>query len=441
MLRSYEDLSSYKHFLEENYEYFKDTSNYIPSFSQDPQLIIQDLLSQIVSTRKKALKTTKIAKKFYKAEEDSSKKIKDLCQNIKELQQEVNDLLGKLSAQDKEINTKDKRIDTMEHELQETEKEYRIVSNQVEKLRTENKVLKESKQPVIHRQKTQFYKKTEDFEDTIKDLKETIEDLSQELDRKSAENENNEKKIKEILSFANAEKLASDRIRASLAELKKEKDEIIEKLEETETELDSEKSKTYKLEQEIIKQKNYFDLLKKQHEQEKLLLNGNHGRISTEFNIEHNVLDHLENDEETIISSKRNANRMETLSEWITEDDMGMDYSTSSTHNNSKQIFILSTPKVSYDNFNFMSKAKAYLTIQPTEQISIFSPPKPLRTENFPVLTIPATKIQKNLSIFHNSLEIHRKYESINTHSSHLLTFPGTNSDPLKIFFILVTTT
>lgn len=435
-LRSYEDLASYKHFLDENYDYFKDTSNYVPSFSQDPQQIIEDLLSQIVSTRKKALKTTKIAKKFYKAEEDSVKKIKDLHQTINDQQQELNDILGKLSDQDKEIHTKDKRIDSMEHELHETEKEYRSVLTQLEKLRTENKVLKESKQPTIHRQKTQFYKKTEDFEDTIKDLKETIEDLNQELDRKSAEAETSEKRIKEILAFANAEKAASDRIRASMAELKRENDQLMEKLEEVETELDMKKSRSYQLEQEIIKQKNYFDLLKKQHEQEKLLLNGNHGRVSTELHIEPSVLDIPENDEETIISSKRNANRVETLSEWITEDDTFMDYSSSPAPSNSKQIFILSTPTVSYNHFNFAPKTKDNLTIQPSEQTSILPPSNHLRTENFPVLSIRA-----NLTTSHYSLGILRAYEPIHPHSTHLQSFPGTQSDPLKLFFILVTPT
>lgn len=462
LLRSHEDLSSYLDFLKSSHSYFKDASNYLPSFSQDPQSIIEDLLSQLVLTRQKALKTSKIAKKFYKANQDSIKHIQSLLVNSKDLQQEISDLAAKFSSQEKEISSKDKRIDTMEHELQETEKEYRVALNQLQKLRTENKILKESKQPVILRQKTQVSRQNEEFESVIKELKETIEDLNSALDRKTLENENNERKIKEILTFANAEKSASDRIRINLAELKTSKAELDEKLEEIEAALEGEKTKTHHLEQEIIKQKNNFELLAKQHEQEKLFLNGNGGRRNSEFNLEPIMAENAREEEDDEFGSFQNHKKIvprdETLSQWMNEDDQYIEHSNSPSHGKSKTIFILSTPTMNYDSFNFKTVSNSSFTVQNLDQMSIISSgsynltnlktevcifdklPK-FATENFPVLSILSIKKVKNLSHTKNSIEIRRTYPLIDTHSHKILTFPGVQTDPLKTFFILVTFT
>ena len=457
LLRSHEDLSSYLDFLKSSHSYFKDSSNYLPSFSQDSHSIIEDLLSQLVLTRQKALKTSKIAKKFYKANQDSIKHIQCLLGNAKELQQELSDLAAKFSSQEKEISSKEKRLDTMEHELQETEKEYRVALNQLQKLRTENKILKESKQPVVLRQNTQVLRQNEELESVAKGLKETIEDLNLALDKKTVENENNERKIREILTFANSEKSAHDRIRANLAELKSSKAELAEKLEEVEAELEVERSRTHSLEQEIIKQKNKFELLAKQHEQEKLFLNGNGGRRNSEFNLEPIIAEGVREEEDEESGSfpayKKFANRVETLSEWISEEDQYIEHNNSPGHGKSKTMFILSTPTMNYNSFNYKTVTNSSFCVQNCGQVSI-SPKTPynltylntdktskFETENFPVLRILPSKKLPGLALTQNSIEIRRTYPLIEANSHNILSFPGVSTDPLKAFFILVTLT
>ena len=77
-LRSHEDLSGYLESLNSTFNICQSAIRSTPSFSADPETIIEDLLSQLMESRKKVLEVVKIAKKFYKVYEDTAEEILDL---------------------------------------------------------------------------------------------------------------------------------------------------------------------------------------------------------------------------------------------------------------------------------------------------------------------------------------------------------------------------
>jgi chromosome segregation ATPase len=299
----------------------------MPIFSNDPEDTIKDLLSQLVSTKKKAMEVTKLAKKFYKVSEDAKKNSKDLITEITTLQEEVSNLLSTLNSQQKEIDLKDKRLDDIEHEMQVVEKDFRAVLHEVNVLRKENRILKETKPLPIIRQKTSLMKENEDYEEQNKRLKVEITDLEEDVERKVKEIESLNTKIKEILVFANNERTSAEKARMVSSSLKAELEEANEKADDMELFYESEKTKSYQLEQEVIKLKNYIDFLVREYEKERNTFASSQRRLSIESRgpVEDDFLKNEPFEAEIESSfqqrSRRNTRRTETLADYMKEED------------------------------------------------------------------------------------------------------------------------
>lgn len=466
-LKSHEDLSGYLEVLEEHHRLFNTSLNSMPLFSQDPEETIKDLLSHLVSTKKKAIEVTKLAKKFYKVQEDSVQKSKELVNEIYSIHEEVNHLLVTINSQEKEIDSKDKRLDEIEHEMHVMEKEYRCTLQELQSLRKENRILKELKQPVIARQKTALMRENEDYEEENKNLKNLVKELEAEIDRKAQDIEAHSLKIKEILAFANNERAASEKVRMAMSVMKAEIEEANEKIEDLEVLYDSEKGRGFALEQEVMRLKNYIDLIVKEHEKERKSLGvrysgqGLEGLGNFDDGVRRSESFDSDFDGQAFQRSGTNAKRTETLSDWINEEDEEEEVSNlpqlQSTFLKSKTYFVLTSPS--------MNSSDPYQKLPPQLCIQ--------QLDNIPILAVssqgPDTEVkdsysqetsstsmhqpchslsyspQKALLVFSDpvSIEVLKSYSSLHPHNKILQDqFQSNNTqmsiDPLRNFFILV---
>ena len=370
-LRSHEDLSGYLELLEDTNQYFEASSSQFPSYSDDPHEIIEDLLSQLVSTRKKAQEMIKIAKKFYKVQEDSSKNNLALINEIYSLQSDINTLAGQLTAQSKEIDLKDKQFDTMSHELHETEKEYRALLSETEQLRKDLKTLKERRYSPKAKQRKSLLKVQEDKEEEVRMLRQTIDDYQEEFTRKLSEIEELSARYKELEALLAGEKANSDKMKTASNASRKELLELKERIDELEFELDTEKNTVSHLQQELIKQKNFTDNLIREYDRERRASSVSQFGISNElssFIQEQNRLDRLNEDNRKMFQSglshlseyedhfsvtpryKKNAPRIETLGDWMDEDeDVVDDLKPQPLLSKQPTMFVLSSPVVNYE--------------------------------------------------------------------------------------------
>ena len=334
------------------------------------------------------MEVTKLAKKFYKVQEDSTHKSKELMNEIYSMHEEVNHLLVTINSQEKEIDSKDKRLDEIEHEMHAMEKEHRCTLQELQSLRKENRILKELKQPVIARQKTALMRENEDYEEENKNLKGLVKELEAEIDRKAQDIEAHNLKIKEILAFANNERAATEKARIANSVMKVQIEEANEKVEDLEVLYDSEKGRCFRLEQEVIKLKNYIDLIVKEHEKERKSL-GLRGlgqglessgacedwvkrSESFEDGIKRSESFDSEFDYQAFQRSGTNAKRTETLSDWINEEDEEEDSvnppQLQSTFLKSKTYFVLTSPSI--NSSNPYEKIPPQLCIQELDNIS-----------------------------------------------------------------------
>ena len=402
-LRSHEDLSDYLDVLNDVYDSFDDPSNLIPSFSQDPHEVVQDLLSQLINTRKKGLEIIKIARKFYKAQSDSAFNNQNLVKEILSLQSEINTLVSKVSSQSKEIDTKDDRISTMSHELHETEKEYRGLLIEVEQLRKNLKILKERKISPKVKQRTSLLKVREDNEEQIKSLNVMIEDFKDELLRKAAEIDELNLKVKSLEDEVVAERINADKSKVLANGIKKENFDLSDRIEELEYQLEAKKSQVLRLEHELIHEKSHGENIIKQYERERsvsiasnfgtnsefISIRSNFGTNNEFFSISSNFGTNnepikLDGDPDSKEKSqnlptyKKNAPKMETLGDWMDEEnDYVEDIRPKPMLSKQPTMFVLSSPVVNYDRkFQFPDLKQKDLDIEKGEQISIIQKKK-----------------------------------------------------------------
>ena len=402
-LRSHEDLSDYLDVLNDVYDSFDDPSNLIPSFSQDPHEVVQDMLSQLVNTRKKGLEIIKIAKKFYKAQSDSALNNQSLVKEILSLQSEINTLISKVSSQTKEIDSKDDRISTMSHELHETEKEYRGLLIEVEQLRKNLKTFKERKSSPKVKPRISLLKAKEDNEEQVKSLNSVIEEYKDELLRKAVEIDELNLKVKSLEDEVVAEKMNADKSRTVANSSKKENFDLIDRIEELQYQLEAKKSQVLRLEHELIKEKSHGENIIKQYERERsvsiasnfgtnsefISIRSNFGTGNEFFSISSNYGTNnepikLDADAEALEKGqnlptyKKNAPRMETLGDWMEEEnDYVEDIKPKPMLSKQPTMFVLSSPVVNYDRkFQFPDLNQKFLDMENGEQINIIQKKK-----------------------------------------------------------------
>ena len=267
-LRSHEDLSGYLDALDITYNSFQSSIRSAPSFSADPQSIIEDLLSQLVNSRRKGLEVIKIARKFYKVSEDSSEQSRTLQYEKDHLETEISELFSKINSQMKEIEAKESRIEIMSQESTEIEADYKLISQEVQQLRKEVQMLKKDNSKGQQPTRISSQRANQDFEE-YKNLRESLEDYKQEAHRKAGEIEDLQAQLKSLDTTYSLEKSSNDRLKSTIIALKKENLELKDKIDELEFENNYQKEEINNVNNELIKQKNYTEGIVKEYDKER----------------------------------------------------------------------------------------------------------------------------------------------------------------------------
>lgn len=400
-LKSHEDLSGYLQSLDDAYAALQSSIKSAPSFSADSQTIIEDLLSQLVTSRRKALDIIKIAKKFYKVSAHNSDLIKEMEAEKNALETEISELFAKINAQDKEIEGKDNRIENMSHDSMEFEKDYKIMAKELQQLRKEVQILKKDQTKTLAPQRHSMMRNFQEVEDTSK-LKEEIDCYKDEIRRKCVEIEELQRRIKEIDAGFLLEKASAEKIKMTVITLKKENLELKDRIDELEFQNSHQNELLENVNHELIMQKNYTENLVKEYDKERRSSSVT-GGISNEIQalIEEEKLKEIQNsadsseeqknDARNRLSYKANAPKMENLAELIgkesnSDDSNSEDVETTDVslkfqvknsltargHERKSTFFVLSSPIVNYDRkFQFPDINIGEFTVEFQEHVSV----------------------------------------------------------------------
>ena len=383
-LRSHEDLSGYLESLNSTFNICQSAIRSTPSFSADPETIIEDLLSQLMESRKKVLEVVKIAKKFYKVYEDTAEEILDLKEEKNYYESEITELVGKIQLQAKEIEAKEHRIEIMTHESTEIEKDNRVLSQELQQLKKELNIYKNPNPKSTQQFRTSLIKSQQEM-DELKFLKDSIEMQKQELGHKTAEIEEFQEKIKELQNLYNIEKTSGERVKSLYLQLKTEKVLMEEKIDDLEAKKSEQADQIESLTNELIKQKNYNDTLIREYDRERRksslfgftnelaqlieeenMKNTEENMKNTEENLKNNENPEKTTEERLFESKtegsppkyKTKAPKMENLAEIISEESSDEEEMRPKTQR-MNTLFVLSSPVVNYEKkFNFGVSSK-----------------------------------------------------------------------------------
>ena len=388
-LRSHEDLSGYIESLDETYKSLQSSIRATPSFSADSQSIIEDLISQMIAAKRKALDVIKIAKKFHKVYLNVLEQANDLRHEKNTLEHEISELMVNIIAQNKEISAKESRIEIMSHESTEIEKDYRQLHQETQQLRKELAVFKRESNNKAHpAYRSSLIMKTAPDIEAYKALKDTIEDQKRELQRRSGEIEAYQYKVKELESAYTVEKNAAEKFKLLYASLKKENLNLIDQLDELSYEKSNQDEIIANLNNELIKEKNYSESLIKEYDNARRTSSVAFNSLSDELKdfIEEENQKDKENEENNVDEIenhmpkyKAKAPKIENLADLLEEGRESEEEVMPMRRNSRKPdfvrqntLFVLTSPVVNYERkFNFPEIPSSKFGIYSQETFSI----------------------------------------------------------------------
>ncbi|OMJ75808.1 hypothetical protein SteCoe_24989 [Stentor coeruleus] len=112
------------------------------SFTADPETIIKELLTEVMSCRKSVTQCTNIAEKFLEAYQTSTEDIQRIHDRTKLLEHELGEQSTKIQKYQKELETKDKRLDSLTLEATDMERILKISNQDCNKMKKEIDALK-----------------------------------------------------------------------------------------------------------------------------------------------------------------------------------------------------------------------------------------------------------------------------------------------------------
>jgi hypothetical protein len=243
------------------------------SFASEPETIIKELLTEVMSSRKYTKQATSIAEKFLEAYNNSAEDCKRLAARNAMLEENVEELSEKIQKNQKEMENQENRYESIALEATEMERTLKILNNECGQLKKErdflkNQIASKEQTTIIKenslQQRQKLYIEVEKESD--KALQAKYNTLVLETSKKQSEIEELTARVFEIENLLSKEKNNCERLKSELQQLRTEnsakKAEIKALIEKT-SEI---KDKLKMCQEELIFQKNFNESLTREYE-------------------------------------------------------------------------------------------------------------------------------------------------------------------------------
>lgn len=254
------------------------------SFAADPELIIKELLTELMTTRKNTQTAEEIAKKFLEAYNTSIEDQSRLKVKISSLSSDINDLNTLIGKYQKEIEVKDSRYESITLEVIDMERALKQLNNECSQLKKERDFLKKEiqskEQMLVIRESNMQQRKNllvevekekgkEKDKEVDKGFQIKYEQMVVSNKRKQTEIDDLVSRLHEIEALWALDKNNADKLQKSVGNLR---DELFEKkieCEKTSQKYRDCKERVITLKEELIIQKAQNDSLVKEYERQK----------------------------------------------------------------------------------------------------------------------------------------------------------------------------
>lgn len=307
------------------------------SFASDPDTLIKDLLTEVMSCRKSVKQACSIAGKFFEAYQTSVEEQNKLLQKNSLIIEDINELNAKIQKYEKEIEIKDNRYDNIAMEATDMERVLKVLNAECTSLQKErdflkNEILKKEQTNMVReniiqqRQKFIVEVEKEKEKDSDKQLQGKYDRLLAENKKKQLEIEILNSRLSEEENIVNIEKAASEKIKVSLQQLRNENSILKSEIEEMNKNLSSQKDKFKRCQNDLLQQKSMNESLIKEYDRQR-------GNSVTSVPRES-----VEIPEEITSFIKSAPNKPESLGMYMEE------LETSGSQNADNPFFIISSP-------------------------------------------------------------------------------------------------
>lgn len=201
------------------------------SFAADPETIIKELLTEVMSCRKAVTQCTSIAEKFLEAYQTATEDTQRVHDRTKLLEHELGDQSLKLQKYQKELEIKDKRLDSLTLEATDMERILKISNQDCNKMKKEidalKKELSQKEQSTAIRENTiQQRQKLFVEENREKEIDKTMQikydNLNADYKKKVGEIDGLKNKISEFEGLFNAERAGFEKMSSLNNQLRNE---------------------------------------------------------------------------------------------------------------------------------------------------------------------------------------------------------------------------
>ena len=407
------------------------------SFAADPESIIKELLTEVMSCRNYLKQATSIAEKFLEAYNICKEDLEKMNSKTVNLYEEIEELTAKNQKMQKEFEIKENRYESIALEATEMERALKMLNNDCTQLKKERDFLKKEiaqreqtniikENTLQQRQKIHIEIEKEKEKEVDKALISKCEGLLADVKKKQAEIEELNGRLKESEGLFVVEKGNNDKIKGALQVLKNET--TVQKI-EIEKYLNKNialKERLKECEQELVQVKSLNESLIKEYERQK---SGNFTGLQRES---------TEITEEALKSfSIKGENKPENFGNFLQElelsDSQPVDppffIISPSTNQSTPSYFLTQTKKICFGHsFNIVPKVSCVSL----KTFKIFNVDMRLSIEKNE--TISVIKVENFNFDDANSVESNETETSIKGRKASVVE----NRDPIKEFFIFV---
>lgn len=242
-------------------------------FTEDSEIIIKDLLTEVMSCRKAVIQCSGIAEKFLEAYQNAIEETQQVYERTHLLEKEIKDLDLVLKQSQRETSTKDNQLESltieatdMENTIKKLTQEKKILINEISMLKKElifiESLTNNKENSIQPRQKLL----TEDLneKDQDKNLQSKYLNLTKELHEKTLEIEYYKNKTDEIKGVLNIERVGFEKLNNAYNQLYNEITIYKNDMESVKEKYYQDKEKIKELKEEVIRMKNLNGSLMKE---------------------------------------------------------------------------------------------------------------------------------------------------------------------------------
>ena len=353
-LTSHEDLTPYIQQLERLNSLASNEMERRRSFAADPETIIRELLTELMSSRKYLKQVTSIAHKFLEAYNTGIEESHRLTEKNNMLQENIGDLNSQIQKYEKEIEIKESRYESIALEATDMERIMKMLNTECSQLKKEKELLKKEislkEQAVVFRdntiqQRQKMHIEVEKDKEVDKTLQIKCDSLAIENKRKQAEIDDLNSNMIEIENALKIEKNNSEKLKLLMQQIRNENSIKKSELEELKQKHSNTKEKLNQCKEELLQQKSYNESLAKECEKQRNSIVLNSARASMEIPEE---VSNLVGNASLNFKSERLGDLIQELenSESFPEDDSFFIVSDNSTKISSPKFMLFQPKKI-----------------------------------------------------------------------------------------------